>query len=228
METFETQSDWAHLDEIREALLPALLEGVIFSGWTEAALATAARQTGIDPGAVELALPKGVADMITYWSLRCDKIMQARFDQADTASMPVREKVIFAVKARLMAIGDENRDAAARATARLALPDQVREGSRLLWRASDAIWRALDDSSTDFNYYSKRTILSAVLGSTLAVWFEGDDDKAFAFLDRRIENVMQFEKFKGKMRKKRELAGDPLALLARLRYGTGRARRRRM
>ncbi len=225
METFETQP---HLDKIREALLPALLEGVTFSGWTEAALAAAAREVGIDPGAVELALPNGVIDMITYWSLRCDKIMQERFEKADTAAMRVREKVTFAVKARIDAIGDDNRDAAARATARLALPDQVREGTRLLWHASDAIWRALGDPSTDFNYYSKRTILAAVLGSTLAVWFEGDDDKAWAFLDRRIENVMQFEKFKGKMRKKRAAAGDPLAMLARLRYGTGRARRRRM
>jgi len=221
-------SDQPHLDKIRAVLLNAMLQKAAFEGWTAAALQSAAQETGTDPGAVELACPRGVIDLLHYWSRELDRDMLATLEQTDLNAMRVRERVTFAVRARLDAIGDNNREAASRAAARLATPDALMVGKRLLWQSADAIWRALGDPSTDYNYYTKRAILSAVLGSTMMVWFEGDDERTDRFLDRRIENVMQFERFKGKVRKAKEKWPDPLAALSRFRYGTGKARPRRM
>ena len=70
---------------------------------------------------------------------------------------------------------------------------------RLGWRSADLMWRLAGDTSTDFNHYTKRMTLGAVYASTLLVWLddqsEGWADTA-AFLDRRIDDVMQFEKWK--------------------------------
>ena len=53
------------------------------------------------------------------------------------------------------------------------------------------------------NWYTKRAILAGVYASVLLFWL-GDDSYEFAdtweFLDRRINNVMQIETFKVKMR----------------------------
>ena len=216
-----------HLERIREALLQALLPIAPFEGWSAASLAQAAKLAGIDPGAVDLACPRGVLDVLAHWSQACDAAMAVGLEKADLKAMRVRDRVTFAVQARLQSIGAEHREAASRAAARLSMPDAALAGKKLLWQSADAIWRALGDTSTDYNYYTKRAILSAVLGSTLMVWLEGDDERTHAFLDRRIGNVMAFERFKGKLRNARAKWPDPVKVLARLRFGSGRARPRR-
>ena len=132
------------------------------------------------------------------------------------------------VIARLETIGD-NEEAARRALAKFSVPSSGAAGPKSLWAAADTIWRAIGDTSTDANFYSKRTVLSAVISSSLMAWLnDNSDDKAEArvFLDRRIENVMQFEKFKFKARTAREKWPDPIKAMAGLRYGARRRRRR--
>ncbi len=83
------------------------------------------------------------------------------------------------------------------------------------------MWRIAGDTSTDFNHYTKRMTLGAVYGSTLLVWLddasEGLDETA-AFLDRRIENVMNFEKLKADWRGSSERRLSVSRFLGRLRY----------
>ena len=139
--------------------------------------------------------------------------------------MKIRERVTFAVRQRLEAIGP-NEEAARKARARLLLPDAAGLGAKLVWTTSDMIWRALGDPSTDFNFYTKRMTLSAVYTSSLTAWLADmseDKAEAAAFLDRRIENVMQFEKVKAQVRKATSGLPDPAGILAKLRYGLGRS-----
>src|SRR5262249_29964062 len=86
-----------------------------------------------------------------------------------------------------------------RGLAMLALPFNGTLGLRLLYRAVDAIWYGVGDTSTDFNFYTKRATLAGVFSSTLLYWLndrsEGND-ATWSFLDRRIDDVMRFEKWK--------------------------------
>jgi ubiquinone biosynthesis protein COQ9 len=100
------------------------------------------------------------------------------------------------VKAYLGAL-EPHRAAVKRATGALA---NVLSGPKAVWAAADEIWAGLGDASTDYNWYTKRFILSGVIGSTLVVWLEGKPEAEIdEFLDRRIENVMQFEKAKAQV-----------------------------
>ena len=76
------------------------------------------------------------------------------------------------------------------------------DGAKAIWGTSDAIWNALGDTSEDVNWYTKRATLSGVYSSTVLYWL-GDDSEdnedTWAFLDRRIENVMQIEKLKAQV-----------------------------
>jgi ubiquinone biosynthesis protein COQ9 len=86
-----------------------------------------------------------------------------------------------------------------RGSALFALPQHAAVGAKAIWGTADAIWMALGDRSDDINFYSKRAILSGVYASTVLYWL-GDaspgQSATWEFLDRRIENVMQFEKIK--------------------------------
>jgi ubiquinone biosynthesis protein COQ9 len=165
-----------------------------------------------------------VVDVIAFWSDRMDDAARDEIEALDLAALKIRERVTQSVIIRLNQIGSHE-EAARRAQARLGLPDGLGTGARLTWDAADMIWRAIGDTSTDANFYSKRAVLSAVLASTAPVWL-GDalpgKPEAKRFLDRRIENVMQFETLKFRVKKATENAPNLAEMLGRLRYGGAR------
>ncbi len=190
-------------------------------GWTDAAFKAAAAEAGLSEGEAALACPRGAVDLFDAFADRADQAMLERLDELDLDAMKIRQKVRAAVQVRLEAQGPY-KEAARAMTRALTRPDRAPEATRLLWRTADHIWRALGDKSTDGNFYSRRAILSGVLASTYARWFadESEDHEAtWAFLDARIENVMQFEKFKAQLKPVGEAAQSALGIAARFRYG---------
>ena len=211
----------------RRAILDAALPNVAFDGWTSTSLKQAVKAAGLPGGAEELYFSGGPLELIDFWNAECDRIASEELTKLDLPNMRIRDKVTAGVLARFYAIGPHE-EAARRAIARTALPDGLSLSPKILWAAADTIWRGIGDTSTDFNYYTKRTTLSAVISTSLAAWLSDDDPqkaKARKFLDARIENVMQFETAKFKAKKRLEKLPDPLELLGKIRYGSKRRRR---
>lgn len=208
------------LDELRDALGPLLPAQAAFDGWTPAALDAAAAALGVPADRARLAFPGGPVQMIDAWFAAVDRAMAAEFPPARMAAMKIRDRIRSAVWARIEAVGP-HREALRRALAVLALPSNLAAGTRLGWRAADAMWRLAGDTSVDFAWYTKRLTLSAVYASTLLALQEDETPDLAdtrAFLDRRIENVMQFEKLKAKLKPDPDRHFSPVRFLGRLRY----------
>lgn len=194
-------------DLYRSRLLDAMLELAAEHGWTHAAMEKAAEKSGLSKGQVLLACPHGVLDLLDALSGRAAKAAAERLGAPDVAGMKVRLKVRTGVKAYLASL-EPHRAAVKRAA---ASPANLLTGPKGLWAAADAIWTALGDTSTDANWYTKRLILSGVVGSTLLCWAGAKDEaEVDTFLDRRIEDVMKFEKFKGQVREATAKWPNPL------------------
>jgi len=206
---------------LRRRLLAAMLAVAPDKGWGQAALREAAQAAGLSEGECALAAPRGAIDLIDAFAEWADDQMAAALDELDIGAMRIREKVRTAVWARLQAL-EPHRRALSRSLVVLALPGRTTDAARIGWRTADRIWRALGDASTDENYYSKRAILAGVHAATLARWLADDSpgaEQASAFLDARIENVMQFEKLKARAKSAPALGEAVLGALASLRYG---------
>jgi ubiquinone biosynthesis protein COQ9 len=206
-------------ERFRERLLDAIPPRAAELGWTRQAFLAAAAAAGLSEGEALLACPRGAVDLADAFADRADQAMLLGLADLDLGAMKVRERVRAAVLARLEAQAPVKD--AARAMAR-ALALRPGETARLLWRTADRIWRALGDASTDENFYSKRAILMGVLGATYAQWHAdqaADFAATRAFLDARIENVMQFERLKARLKPLAGWADDAAGLAARLRYG---------
>ena len=207
------------LEQLRRRLALAVGENAVFDGWTHAAVDSAAGQLGIDPVQARLAMPKGQAAMIDLYIREVDRALEAYFTPERLAGMKIREKIRGLVWRRIEIMGPA-REAVRRALAILAMPQNVPLAVRISWRSADIMWRIAGDTSTDFNHYTKRMTLGAVYASTLLAWLDDDSDgwaNTAAFLDRRIDDVMKFEKFKAEWRG----SGEHLSLsrfLGRLRY----------
>ena len=186
-------------DPTRAALLRAILPLVPFEGWSGAAFRAAAREAHLTEAEARAACPRGALDLAVEWHREGDRAMAAALRDADLGAMRMRERIAFALKARLDAMDDA--EALRRSAALFALPANAGQGARLLWETADAVWTALRDPSTDANWYTKRATLAAVQAS-VALYRLGDDGPGLeatrAFVDRRIGEVMAFEAWKAR------------------------------
>jgi len=208
------------LDELRAELAARLPRHAVFEGWSDTALAAAADELGIPADRAALCLPGGAVDMIDAWFADIDRKMALSMDAQNARAMKIRDRIRTALVARL---DEASRypDALRRAMAILARPQNAARSAKLGWRAADAMWRAAGDTSVDFAWYTKRTTLAAVYASTLMAWMDDASDgfaETRAFLDRRIDNVMNFEKLKARIRPQPDRHFSPARFLGRLRY----------
>jgi len=209
-----------NLDELRAELAPRIPAHAAFDGWGEAAIAMAAAELGVPANRARLAFPGGAAQMIDCWFDWIDKAMLLAFPPERIAALKIRARIHDLILFRFETLAPQ-REALRRALAMLAMPQNALAGARLAWRSADRIWRVAGDTATDFNHYSKRAILIGVYGSATLVFLDDDSGglaDTRAFLDRRIDDVMRFEKIKASWRGTGARMPSLSRFLGRLRY----------
>jgi ubiquinone biosynthesis protein COQ9 len=183
----------ASREEQRDQLLEAALVHVPFDGWSRRSLFAGARDLGIEPGLVRRLFPRGGDDLLAQLERWADRRMLAQVETDALAAMRIRERIGTLVRARLDALAP-HREAMRRAVAARLLPGNAMAGCASLWRTVDLMWAVAGDKADDYSYYTKRSLLAAVWTSTFLFWLEDRSDgmrDSWAFLDRRIGDVMQ-------------------------------------
>ena len=188
-------------DDLRARLLDAALAHVPFDGWSEATLAAAARDLDLPIEEARVLFPRAGVSLAAAYHARGDRALERWLESADLSGMRYSEKVAELVWQRIRLAGD--REVVRAATTLFALPQNAAEGARLIWNTADLIWRLLGDTSRDYNWYTKRAILTGVYGASVLYWLgdrseDGADTRAF--IDRRIADVMRLETVKAQIR----------------------------
>lgn len=219
--TVEEQSvDDMTLDELCVALAPAIADAAAFDGWSNAAVTVAAQDLGVDPDVAAYAFKDGAMDMIAAWIAHVDAAMTDALPAETLAGLKVRERIRRLVEFRLDAVAGRE-EALRRALAIMAMPGNVRRALRLGWHSADAMWRLAGDTATDYNHYTKRAILAGIYAATLGVLVDDTTEgkaQTRAFLDRRIDGVMRFEKAKAQLLRTPDERFSVARFLGRLRY----------
>ena len=207
------------LETLRRRLALAVGENAVFDGWTSAAVVAAADKLGIDRAQARLAMPSTPAGLVETYIQAVDRALEDQATPERLAGLKIREKIRTLVWQRLE-IMLPAREAVRRGLAILAMPQNLPLALRTGWHTADLMWRIAGDTSTDYNHYTKRMTLGAVYASTLLTWLDDKSDEfsdSAAFLERRIDDVMKFEKWKAEWRG----SGERPSLsrfLGRLRY----------
>ena len=199
----------------RNRVLDCILPHVMFDGWSRKALKHGAEDAEISGSEMDRLFPAGVPDCIGHFLDRADREMVREFQRRNPAQMKVREKIAAAVRIRLEQ-AEPHKEAVRRTLAHMAVPGQGGLGTRGLYRTVDAIWKAAGDTSTDYNFYTKRGLLAAVYSSTLLFWLNDtseDHVETWDFLDRRIQNVMEIPKLTGRLKEAGEKLKSPFEAL---------------
>ena len=208
------------IDELRLALAPAIADSAIFDGWSDDALAMAAEIEGVDLDVARLAFKGGAMAMIDAWIEAVDAKMAAEWPQEKLVELKIRERIRTLVQFRLDAIEGQE-EAVRRAMSIMAMPQNAARSLQMGWRSADLMWRLAGDTATDYNHYTKRTILAGIYTATLTHFINDESEgkaETRAFLERRIDGVMRFEKVKAKFLNPDRETFSVTRFLGRLRY----------
>lgn len=187
---------------IRDEILDMALPNVIFDGWSIEMIQRAAKECGYDDLTVRAAFPDGITDALDAFAGKADRAMMAALADVDTSNMRVRDRVRTALIARFEYL-NEHKDAVKESLKHWLNPLRKPRGAKITWRTADLIWDWAGDTSSDYNRYTKRGLLSGIIASATLVWVNdssGTMDKTVRFIDGRIENVMQLGKLIGRMK----------------------------
>ena len=213
-------TDATSLEDLRRQLAPAIADAAVFDGWSDEAVVAAAELNGVDPAVAAFAFSGGAMAMIAAWIAACDAAMAAEWPAERLAQLKIRERIRTLVQFRLDYVTPQQ-EALVRALAIMAMPQNAAQALKLGWRSADLMWRLAGDTATDYNHYTKRTILAGIYAATLSVLAhdrsEGQADTR-AFLERRIDGVMRFEKAKAQFLNRDFTGFSPARFLGRLRY----------
>ncbi len=208
------------LDEVRAALAPVIGRHAGFDGWSDAAVHAAAYDMSIDRDVAMLAFNGKAIDMIDAWIEGVDLELARRLPADKLGAMKIRDRITALLATRLEIMAPD-RESLRRALAIMAMPQNLARSAKMGWRSADRMWRLAGDAATDLNHYTKRMTLSAVYASTLTVFVNDDSDNfadTRAFLDRRIDNVMQIERVKYQAKQRKEFKPSLSRFIGRLRY----------
>ena len=187
-------------ERLRRRVLAAALARVPQDGWTWSAVEAGAREAGLDAASARRAFPRGIGEVLAFFLEDADRRMVEELARRGLGNLRMRERIAAAVRVRLEQEAP-HREAVRRALALLATPEYALTAWPALARTVDAMWRAAGDQATDFSWYTKRALLAAVYASTLLYWLADDSPgfaETWAFLDRRIDEVMGIQKLRGR------------------------------
>ena len=204
---------------IRDRILVAALAHVAFDGWTRRTLKAGVRDAGMSPDMALRAFAGGIPDLVDHWADWADRRMLDDLAAQDLAAMRIRDRITAAVKARLQVM-DPHPEAARRLFAYLALPPNAPLAARLTWRTVDVMWYAAGDDASDFNYYTKRGLLAPVYSTTVLYWLADESEDfadTWAFLDRRIGDVLKIPAASSRIKKALSMLPGPLRAFRRAR-----------
>lgn len=181
------------IDTARDEILQAMLDNVVFDGWTERSLKESLAMAGCDHTVAARAFPDGIADILAHFSAWADRAMSDmvegegdEFDRRRTG-----DKITHAMQRRFEVL-EPHKEAVRRSLALFALPPYAPLGPRLLYRTVDTIWRLAGDSATDFNFYTKRAALAGILSAATLYWINDqspDDEETRDFIARRVARL---------------------------------------
>lgn len=146
-----------------------------------------------------------VKDLVSFHMEQNDLVMLKKLKKTEFANLKVRDKIKHALLIRF----ELNDHAVIKETATyLVKPQNSKLALISLANSCDKIWIFAGDNSTDFNYYTKRTLLAAIYSASLAFYLKKSEtepptkEELEIFITNRITETLKIGELKMKIKDK--------------------------
>ena len=169
-------------------------------GLTKNSLENISKKYGIDINETELLFPEGNIDFIKFTLEQLNKELEECCRKIDLIRLPVHKRIkkVLLLKISLMS---KNKLFYRSIFFKLLVPNKNFSLSTQLYNSVDQIWFIAGDSSTDFNFYTKRLILSVIYSRIMLYFFNNNNqDELEDILDDSLQRVSKIPKIKSKLK----------------------------
>lgn len=195
----------------KKKILKSFIKIAAKYGWNKNSLNSAMDDVGIDSKYLPLIFPNYVLDLAELYIQLGNQNLEKQINSiSDFNNSKIRDKIRICLYKRFE-IEYENRLVLQNLVNYFQDPKNLLDmengikptiqSLKLCFEVSDEIWKLIKDESTDYNYYTKRLILSKILIKAFFVFLKDEDSKinmTKKVIDEEIDKVMRFEKFKYK------------------------------
>ncbi len=169
------------------------------SGWLDEIPEICSVQAGLDKSIGRILFPAGTVEIIGFFLYCFDSQMLESYRLCDSSNLRTHEKIklCLSIIFKLML---ENKALFRVTFKKLLSPSCYLTGIRYLWRTVDLIWsEAGVDRSTDFNFYTKRSLLAGIYTSiALKLLYSRTEPDIDILIDRGIEISSVIKSFKAR------------------------------
>lgn len=178
-------------------ILTKFLENAPFERWSNHNLKSSAAECGFSSGYVSLLFNKGIDDLTGYFYQILNRSLAESFLKKNMYTKIV-DKISYLIELKLD-LYDSHRRAIPLLVQYNIAPQNLRQTQSFLWQTCDQIWFLAGDKSTDYNYYTKRTLLGYVYTSSVMYWLS-DESANYAetkkFIRCKLQEVLKLGQWK--------------------------------
>ena len=169
-------------------------------GLTKNSLENISKKYGLDINKTELLFPEGNNDLIKFALEQLNSELEEYCRKIDLIRLPIHKRIkkVLLSKISLM---DKNKLFYRSIFLNLLIPKKNFSLSSQLYNSVDQIWFIAGDSSTDFNFYTKRLILSAIYSRVMLFFFNNNNQEELEnILDQSLLRVSKIPEIKSKLK----------------------------
>lgn len=186
--------------KIRIKILEDIKPYVIKEGWNKDLFTTVSQSSHFKYEEIKALFPEGNKTLVQMYLNEIDKKMNNDSKKINLIRLRVHERIRELIILRLK-IMLKDKKFVSKTFLYLLLPNNFKLATKFLYKISDQIWYLAGDHSTDFNFYSKRAILSSIYTITMMHFINNDNlNDTIQVLDKQLKRVSHIPKIKNRIR----------------------------
>tara|TARA_S200000501_G_scaffold354792_1_gene375838 strand:- start:102 stop:731 length:630 start_codon:yes stop_codon:yes gene_type:complete len=139
--------------------------------------------------------PRGYKDLLEYTLEDINQKLENKLTKINLINFPINKRIKKILLLRFHILNDD-KIFYKKTFNHLLLPINNKISKKSLYNSVNAMWYLAGDNSTDFNFYTKRLILSAIYINALFVFFSKDMKDVEVNLDNNLKRISKFPKIK--------------------------------
>ena len=154
----------------------------------------------LDLNDTELLFPEGNVDLIKFALEKLNSDLEEYCKKIDLIRLPTHKRIKKVLLSKIFLM---NKDKPFYRTIflNLLIPKKYFSLPKQLYNSVDQIWFISGDSSTDFNFYTKRLILSAIYSRVMLFFFNNNNQEELEnILDESLKRVSKIPEIKSKLK----------------------------
>lgn len=183
----------------QDKLAKLFIQEVPKFGWSRETLLHCAKKQNLSTPNLALMFPSFEYDVLKYLIAQNNSLVEKNYNSFNNSRLKTRDKIKTIMELKF----DSNaylKDALPEMLKFLLRPGNIFMSIKMLHQNSDFIWKLAGDKSNDFNYYSKRGLLSMVYLATLIYWLNDKSNKGIGtknFISKSVDGIVDgVSKFK--------------------------------